>query len=215
VPLDEAIKNIIDEDDYSFDVLGEIAKDGETIYLCETCHKTKWKRHPNRGKPFPGYTVEEINESALNNEYKRKALRHYEYTKKHHCRNCKRFMYTHGGANCAPTSSFDDYCHDCVKLCRICCEDVHPFWEMDTYSVPLDEAIKNIIDEDDYSFDVLGEIAKDGETIYLCETCHKTKWKRHPNRGKPFPGYTVEEINESALNDEYKRQALQKLQKGE
>ena len=81
--------------------------------------------------------------------------------------------------------------------------------------MPLDEAIKNIIDEDDYSFDVLGEIAKDGETIYLCGDCHKTKWKRHPNRRKPFPGYTAEEINESALNDEYKRQALQKLQKGE
>ncbi|KAL7500350.1 hypothetical protein ACHAWT_010516 [Skeletonema menzelii] len=108
------------------------------------------------------------------------------HTKYRQCRKCKRPMYSHGGGDFAPSSCFDTYC-----------------------------AIKNIIDEDDYSFDVLGELAKDGETIYLCETCHKTKWKRHPNRGKPFPGYTVEEINESALNDEYKRQALQKLQKGE
>ncbi len=196
VPLDEAIKNIIDEDDFSIERLGVLAKDGETMYLCKECHKTKWKRHPNHGKAFPGYTVEEINESSYDGEDKRRALQHYEYTKKGHCRKCKRVMYSHGGQNCAPVSSFDNYCRDCCKLCQLCSEDVHPFWEMNTYSVPLDEAIKNIIDEVEPSIDVLGDDAKDGETIYLCEECFKTKWKLHPNRGKAFPGYIAEELEE-------------------
>ena len=118
-------------------------------------------------------------------------------TKEYHCRNCKQFMYTHGGANCVPTSSFDTYCRNCVKSCQLCCEDVHPYREMDKYSVPLDEAVKDIIEEIEPSIDVLGEFAKDGETIYLCRKCHRTKWKRHPNCGKPFPGFTVEEIDDT------------------
>ena len=133
-------------------------------------------------------------------------------TKEYHCRNCKKFMYTHGGKNCVPVSSFDTYCRNCVKSCQLCCEDVHPYREMDKYSVPLDKAIKDIIEEEgDYSLDRLGEIAKDGDTTYLCRKCHRTKWKRHPNCGKPFPRYAVEELqelHESDVYGEYKRQAF-------
>ena len=130
-------------------------------------------------------------------------------TEENHCRKCKRLMSSYGSVvNCAPTSYLATYCGDCVKRCKLCGDVVHPYREVDKYSVPLDNAIKDIIDEDDYSIDRLGETAKHGETIYLCNECHKTKWKRHPNCGKPFPGYTAEEIHESAYDGEYKRQAF-------
>ena len=102
-------------------------------------------------------------------------------------------MTKRGGKNCALRSCYGDYCADCVKMCKNCPEDIHPKYA-DRHSVPLDEAVKAIIDETDISIDLLGDDAKDGDTIYLCKKC-LGKWKRHPQRGKPFPGFTKEEID--------------------
>ena len=45
--------------DYSIDVLGDDAKDGETVKLCKRCYGV-WKHHPQKGKLFPGFTADEL-----------------------------------------------------------------------------------------------------------------------------------------------------------
>lgn len=117
------------------------------------------------------------------------------HNKEGYCRKCKQIIYMAGGKNCVPERSIHGYCGNCVKTCRICCEQIHPR-HSDRYAVPLDKAIKDILDEDEPSIWLLGEDAENGETTYLCKKCHVTKWARHPAKGNPFPGFTEEEREE-------------------
>merc|ERR1711957_774725 len=101
------------------------------------------------------------------------------------------------GTPLGPASAIDSYCADCVECCKLCTEDIHPK-RQDKYSIPLDDAVKRSIDAVDFSIDCLGEDAKAGETIHLCKKCFR-EWERHPDKGKPFPGFTKEEREQAGL----------------
>ena len=112
------------------------------------------------------------------------------HTEEGFCRSCKKYI--------TFQSAFDSYCGNCVKYCQLCGRNeyddvIHPK-DADKYKVPLDAAIVEIIDMEDYAVARLGEDAKHGEVVYLCKKCHNHKWKRHPKRGEHFPGFTPEEI---------------------
>ena len=115
------------------------------------------------------------------------------HTEEGFCRSCKKYI--------TFKSAFDSYCGNCVKYCQLCGRNdddvIHPK-DADKYKVPLDAAIVEIIDTEDYAVARLGEDAKHGEVVYLCKKCHNHKWKKHPKKGEHFPGFTPEEI-ENAL----------------
>lgn len=71
-------------------------------------------------------------------------------------------------------SEIDGYCSNCVGHCVICGEQFHPKYK-DKWATPLDQHIKDLID-DDWE-DVLGEDAKDGDSVEICKSCRR-KWRQ-------------------------------------
>ena len=88
-----------------------------------------------------------------------------------YCRQCGKNL-------CKIESSIDHYCMNCVKVCRNCSTQMSP---EKVEVTPLDNIIKDMIDETDVWEDILGDDAKDGDPVDLCKSCHK-KWRRRKEK---------------------------------